>query len=73
MDAVGELLGHLLLDGSLLVLIRLIADHDYPDVLISVGLDFLEPSLQILKRLVTGDIEYQQSHNRTTYHPAYFL
>lgn len=73
MDAVGELLGHLLLDGSLLVLIRLIADHHYPDVLISVGLDFLEPSLQILKRLVTGDIEYQQSHNRTTYHLAYFL
>lgn len=68
MDAVGKFLGELLLDGSFLVLIRLIADHHYPDMLVSVGLDFLEPSLQVLKRLVTGDVKHQQCHNRTTYH-----
>lgn len=68
MDAVGKFLSDLLLDGSLLVLIGLIADHHYSDMLVSVGLDFLEPSLQVLKRLVAGDIKHKQSHNRTTYH-----
>lgn len=65
MDAVGEFLCDFLLDRSLLVLIRLITDYDDPDMLIGVGPHLLEPSLQILKRLVTGDIEHQQCHNRT--------
>lgn len=59
MDTVGKFLCNLLLDGSFLILIRFITDHNNPDMLISISPYLFEPSLQILKGLITGDVEYK--------------
>jgi hypothetical protein len=67
------LLGNFPPDCPLIAEIALIAHQDDACVLVSVGLDLLQPFMNIFECLAVGDIEDKQGYDGAGWQGRYFL